>query len=203
MKGQAGETGQVLAALCRDARAIPDPVADELRRLLSGTLVELAAPARRWDRLALLMELIEARGGIVPSAAAYEEARREGQEHAPSASGLSAAYGHWLAAVRAATVMLRRSTSRSGGAASGRSAPRPPHAWPPVHVAAAVGRFYQSFSEWPTPGEYDEWRSVSVHAAQLVGAPDPELPTRGAVVRCYGTWDRAIDAARRLYKPDS
>lgn len=199
MKGQAGETGQVLAALCRDARAIPDPVADELRRLLSGTLVEIPAPARRWDRLALLVELIEAHGGIIPSAAAYEDARRDRPGSAPSASALSAAYGHWLAAVRAATVMMRREHKPAGGAPAGRSAARPPGAWLPIQVAAAVGRFHQTFAEWPTRNEYDEWRSTAIHAAQAVGAPDPELPTPATVIRCYGTWNRALDAARRLH----
>lgn len=199
MNGQAGETGQLIAALCRDTRAVPAVAAADLRRLLAGTLADIPMAARRWDRLALLIELIDRRGGIIPSAADYDQARRQHHEHAPSASALSAAYGHWLAAARAAAAMMRHEHKHAGGAPAGRSAARPPGAWLPVQIAAAIGRFHQTFSEWPTRSEYDEWRSAAVHAAQAVGVPDPELPTSAAVIRCYGTWDRALDAARRLY----
>jgi hypothetical protein len=190
---EATEVAHVLSILVRDERAVPQQAAVELHRLLSTSLAAPDAVARRWDSLALLASLLTERGGVIPTTAEYDDARRERRSNAPVASTLIAAHGRWLRAVRSAAAHM------SSGRAQALAARPPSRGYTRGESAAALARFRQRFGIWPTEAEYEEWAALSRHCARHTGAPDPRLPSSGPIRTAYGTFDRALQAAQTVY----
>jgi hypothetical protein len=192
----ATETAQVLSELVADADAVPTTVAADLHELLSASLAERPAAATRFDRLSLLVELIVARDGLIPTTAEYERARQERGSDAPAASTLISAYGHWLRVINAASRVLSTRPMKQLRATHKTNKP----AYTPRECAAAIARFHRRFDAWPSEWEYEQWAQLSRADARRCGAPDPRLPGGPAIRRCYGTFDRALRAARTTYE---
>ena len=57
-----------------------------------------------------------------------------------------------------------------------------------------------TFGAWPSRVEYLEWARVRREAARSCGAPDPRLASEGTIMRHFGTFDRALQAAQALYR---
>jgi hypothetical protein len=191
----ASEVAQWVATLIRDPEIVPRHAVADLRRLLGHGLAEPPAAARRWDSLWLLVALIAKREGLLPTTTEYEKARREHEAEAPAASSLVKRYGHWLAALKAAGRLMQ--LRPAGPAWSERQRYRRPYR--PREGLVAIACFYHTFDVWPSREEYNEWSGISRRAARSCGAPDPRLPSATAVVRLYGTFDRALEAAKAMY----
>lgn len=191
----ASDVAQWVAAMIRDPEIVPRDAVVDLRRLLGHGLADPPAAARRWDSLWLLVALIAKREGLLPTTREYEDARREHEAEAPTASALVKRYGHWLAASKAAGRLMQ--LQPSGPAWSERRRYRRPYR--PREVTLAIARFYHSFGVWPSREEYNEWSGISRRTARSCGAPDPRLPSATVVTRLYGTYDRALQAAKELY----
>ena len=184
-----------LAALVADRRAFPDKAAHELMRLLGHTLAEPDIGARRWDVLRPLVIMIEQNAGQLPTVREYERLRAQQDRDAPAASSLSERYGTWLAALVAA--------SRLPGLS--RHSPVWPHKLPrhspytPAQCLAALAQFRKRFGAWPGPTEYREWSRSARRAARECGGSDPDLPDLKVILKRFGTFDRALEAASSVY----
>ncbi len=192
----ATEVAQVLSELVADPDAVPPAVAVDLHQLLSASLAARPAAATRFDRLGLLVELIVAGDGLVPTTAEYERARRERSSDGPAASTLISAYGHWLRVINAASRVLATRPVKQLRATHRTNKP----AYTPRECAAAIARFHRRFGAWPSEWEYEQWAQLSRDDARRCGAPDPRLPGGPAIRRCFGTFDRALRAARSTYE---
>ena len=192
---QASEVATAIARLVQNRDAFPERAAEDLKRLLGH---ELAAPpreARRWDNLALLVTLIVEREGLLPTAGDYEAARTSRETDAPAASTLVKRFGSWLAALKAAAGLI--SMQRHQRALAERQ--RKHATYRPSESAVAIARFHRTFGTWPTQVEYTEWSLISRRAARSCGAPDPRLPAGGTAAKHFGSFDRALAAAKSLY----
>jgi hypothetical protein len=196
---KASEVAAMIARLVQDRAAFPDHAAEDLKRLLGHNLAAPPREARRWDNLALLAKVIVEREGLLPTASDYENARTSREADAPAASTLVKRYGHWLAALRAAANLISVEHHGQAPAEKRRHHPR----YRPNDSAAALARCFRIFSTWPTQVEYTEWSLIRRRAARACGAPDPRLPAGDTVARHYGSFDRALAAAKSLYCGDS
>jgi hypothetical protein len=140
--------------------------------------------------------LVVEREGLLPTAGDYEAARTSRETDAPAASTLVKRYGSWLPALKAAAGLI--SVQRHQRALSERQ--RYHAGFRPSESAVAVARFHRTFGTWPTQVEYTEWSLISRRAARACGAPDPRLPAGRTVARHFGTFDRALAAAKSLYR---
>jgi hypothetical protein len=192
---QASEAARLLARLVRDRALLPDQDAVALKRMVGHSLAAPSTAARRWDNLALLVKLIVERDGLTPAPADYEAARASSGAQAPPATTLTGRYGSWMRALTAATRLIH--VEPAPDARSERHHWRPPYR--PIECAAAIARFHRQFGTWPSRTEYAEWARISRRAARACGAPDPNLPGDRVVVRHYGTFDRAAEAAKAIY----
>ncbi len=191
----ATEVAQILSELVVDPDAVPPAAAADLHELLSASLAARPAAATRFDRLSLVVELIVASDGLIPTTAEYERARRERNSDAPAASTLLSAYGHWLRVINAASRVLSARPVTQLRATHKTNKP----AYTPRESAAAIARFHRRFGAWPSEWEYEQWAQLSRDDARRCGAPDPRLPGGPAIRRCFGTFDRALAAARALF----
>jgi hypothetical protein len=190
------EAAQLIAGLVSDPALFSVDAATDLRRLIGHTLAEPPMAARRWDSLSVLVTLIYERAGLLPTVRDYENERRRREASAPAASTLVKRYGTWMGALSAATRLIRLDGSKP--AWSERKA-RYRVAYRPGEIATAIARFYRAFGCWPTALEYGEWARISRRASRACGAPDPRFPGRATVIRRYGTFDRALEAAKAMY----
>jgi hypothetical protein len=192
---EASELAAAIAKMVQNHEAFPERAAEDLKRLLGHELAVPRREARRWDNLALLVTLTVEREGLLPTVGDYEAARISRECDAPAASTLVKRYGHWLAALDAAARLI--SPRRHKPALTERRQPHPKYR--PTDSAAALARYFRIFRVWPTQVEYAEWSLISRRAARGCGAPDPRLPAGATVARHYGTFDRALAAAKSLY----
>jgi hypothetical protein len=194
----ATEVAFVLAALVSDRQAFPDAAARDLHQLLGH---RIGAPNRsvlRYDRLQLLLSML-LENGAVPTLDEYQARRAAGADGAPTASTLITAYGHWLGACNAAYRLLGRRPGRAIShtmrhAKIGTS-------FTPREVVDAIVRFRSRFGTWPNQQEFIEWGSIERGAALRAGAHDPRIPTIPALARVFGTYPRALEAARKSDTP--
>jgi hypothetical protein len=194
--GQASQAAQLIADLVRDSALFPEDAAKDLKRLLGNMLADPPLGSRRWDNLWLLVQVIIERDGLLPTVGDYESARTGEEGDAPVGSTLVKRYGHWMSALRAATRLISLDTSKPARAERHRYRA----AYRPAESAIAIARFYRTFNSWPTYPEYTDWARVSKQAARACGAPDPRLPAGSTIARHYGTFDRALQAAKTMYR---
>ena len=192
---KASEVAAVIAHLVQNRAAFPERAAEDLKRLLGHELAVAPREARRWDNLALLVTLVVEREGLLPTAGDYEGARTSRRADAPAASTLIRRYGNWLAALKSAARLISPRPYQPVLAERRRYHPT----YRPSESAAAIARFHRTFASWPTHAEYTEWSLISRRAARACGVPDPRLPAGVTVARHYGTFDRALAAAKSLY----
>jgi hypothetical protein len=104
---EASEAAQQLVRLVSDKAAFPKRAADDLQELLGHDLARPNRGERRQARLGLLIELVsDAAEDQLITTTLYDQVRAKTKERGedwPDSSNLVRAYGHWLAAVRAAT----------------------------------------------------------------------------------------------------
>jgi hypothetical protein len=203
---QASEVAQAWAQLVVDTKAFPTEAAKELMRLLGHSLAAKSAGERRQARLGLLIELVStgSRGEYVTTTA-YGQARRARMiagdiaagEDWPDASNLIRAYGHWLAAIKAASAFWF-----DGGAA--RVADSYRHGtryrrYEPQEITSALLRYRQEHGQWPTECDWDDYSRIRRQLSRRAGK-EPRVPNREAIARAYGTFDAALSAARSRFK---
>jgi hypothetical protein len=193
---EASEAGRLLASLVADRASFPDEAARDLKRLLGARLADPPMAAQRWDNLSLLVALIVAREGLLPTVADYESERTRRRADALAASTLVKRYGDWMAALRAATRVIRIDSSMPARVERARY--RRPYR--PGESAVALARFRRTFNTWPSHSEYTDWARISKSAARACGAPDPHLPSGSTVIRHFGSFDRALAAAKAFYR---
>jgi hypothetical protein len=191
----ASDVAATIARMIANRDAFPERAAEDLKRLLGHELAVPRREATRWDNLALLVTLIVEREGLLPTAGEYEAARISRGSDAPAASTLVKRYGHWLAALDAAARLISPRRYKPALTERRRHHPR----YRPTDSASALARYFRIFRLWPTQVEYAEWSLISRRAARGCGAPDPRLPSGATVARHYGTFDRALAAAKSLY----
>jgi hypothetical protein len=205
--GNATEVAQVISGLVRQHRAVPDEVADELRRLLAYDLGSRHTARLRLGHLRLLLEMLAARddGERFVTSAEYEVERKRrallGEQY-PDESTLRRAYGHWFKVVRAAAGFLDR-----GGAA------RVKHSHASAHrqqrydvqaIQAALLRCHHALaassgndeSAWPTEWEYEEWAA----AQRLLAREHPRLPVAKPIRKAFGSFAAAVEVTRASYE---
>ena len=188
---EATEAALVIATLVRDPTLVSDSVAATLKRLLGHTLAAPPREALRWDNLQLVVKLITERDGRLPTVAEYEDARIQRQLATPSATALLSRYGSWL---RVNHIAIKLAAATEAYRGPEHTPPKP--LYRPVECAIALVKFHQAFGTWPATEEYRLWARISKQAARHCGASDPRLPDSPTIVRHYGTFDRAIAAAR-------
>ncbi len=182
--------------------ALPEQTTRDLRRLLARKLT-LPSPAEvRYQRLGLLMDLLAASHGEVPTVAAYSDAReartKDGQSGDgggwASASTLIEAYGSWTRAVRTA-MWLHRDGSASQTPASVRPHPGR-RAYSHDEALAGVRLCRDAIGgAWPTESEYDDYRLLARELAGEAGQAFDRCPTRGTLARLFGPWAATLEAA--------
>jgi hypothetical protein len=184
----------VIAALVSDRAVFPDAAAVILRRLVGHTLAAPPREALRWDSLSLVATLTAEFDGRLPTVAEYDRALANRGLNVPSSTALIARYGHWLRALTVASKLVQREGLYRGPE---HTAPNPRYR--PIECAAAVAQFHRALGTWPTHEEYRQWARLSRDAARACGAPHPRLPDAPTVTRHYGTFDRAVEAAKQTY----
>jgi hypothetical protein len=194
---QATEAATLIAALVGDRAVFSDAAAAILRRLVGHTLAAPPRAALRWDSLSLLAALIAEFDGRLPTVAEYDSARASRSLDVASSGALIARYGAWLRALTVASKLVRREGLYRGPE---HTAPKPRYR--AIESAAAVAQFQRAFGTWPAYEEYREWARLSRDAARACGAPHPRLPDGPTVMRHYGTFDRAVAAAKQTYGDD-
>jgi hypothetical protein len=192
--GNASECAQVLASL---VPKLPEVTARTLMQLLGHHLAAPSAALRRQARLGLLIEMVAR--GTVPNTDQYmaeRDLRRQRGENWPTYSVLINAYGHWLAAQKAA-IKLVEIGSRARVATSHHHA-RFRRDTLRQEVPEAIMKCRDKLGDWPTEWEYYEWASLARRAARAAGKPEPHLPSSGPVNKLFGNYDEAVAAAKRL-----
>ena len=190
----ATEAALLLADLVSDREAFPAEAVEDLRRMLERKLTMLPAGSLRFDRLQLLLELM-LEDGTVPPMDLYERERAARNSPAPAASTLIGAYGTWLAATRAAARFLDRG-GRAHVAHTHRHVDTRQRVYHPREIIAGITFFHERFGTWPTISEYIEWSRIQRVLARNHGAPDPRLASHGVIDKHFGTFSRAVQAAR-------
>jgi hypothetical protein len=66
----------------------------------------------------------------------------------------------------------------------------------------ALVRFFRANGSWPRSAEYEDWARIMRHAARVCGAPHPRLPGRHKIIQDFGSFDRALEAAKSIYAGD-
>ncbi len=194
----ASEVAQVLAELAGDRQAMPCETAEDLVRLLGHSLAASTPAQRRNARLGLLIQIVSAETGEVPTEAVYNATRDEQADQGsewPSAQTLALAYGHWFAAVRAATRFwfdggvgrvpsgLEHATGMRAG-------------YQPAQITRALGRFFFLFGVWPTEWEYAQWRKLQVDAWRRAGQADQRLPSSKQIRAAFHDFAQAVAVAQ-------
>lgn len=221
-RDSATETAQLIADLVSDRAAFPDAAVGHLAELLGHSLAAGSIGERRQARLGLLIDLVSCGTGEFITSSTYEDARADRKasgEEWPTASALSRAYGHWLAALRAACRYWfdgGRSRVSSSYAHTGRQQKYQPQE---IHSALLQAQLELGFcaaqanpdraetgdrrvsaaatwQQWPTEWEYLEWARIKRRLARRAGIAC-RLPERGAIRAAYGTYATAIEAVRR------
>ncbi len=183
-----------LIDLVSDRRAFPDEAARDLMRLLGHTVAAPDLSATRWDLLGPLVTLIN-RSGKLPTVREYDAFRAAERPGAPAGSTLTERYGTWFSALKYASNFMHLSLSN----------PVRPHGkhhhepYTPAECLAAIAQFHKRFGEWPHPAEYREWSRSARRVARERGARDPVLPDLKVILRRFGTFDRASQAAKEIY----
>jgi hypothetical protein len=181
----ASEVAQALAGL---VLALPEQTVTDLHGLLAHTVAAPSPAQIRESRVGLLLTLVADSPGEVPTVERYEteRKRREGSgENWPAHSTLIRAYGHWLAAVRAAMRL-----QRDGGRAR---VPRSHHharlrtGYTREQVMGALRTCADALGSWPTEWEYEEWARLRREAARLAGLPEPTLPVLKPIRTLFGS----------------
>jgi hypothetical protein len=167
-----------------------------------------AVARRREARLGLMLSLVS--HGELPPVSRYEQARKAeaaaGREW-PGASALRDGFGSYVFAVRAAVRFLAPLTPRAS-IRHRRERVRP---YSREEILAAIERCRvalaspgQMESGWHPPATtFFLWNSIGREAARKLGRPDPRLPCREALARQFGSYDDAVEAARRRARLDS
>lgn len=169
----------------------------DLERLLAARLAEPTPAQRREARIGLLMELIEDTGEV-PGAAHYDAARRKRQsvgEIWPSRATLNTIYGDWFTTCDAAMRLVFE-----GGppyCREGQHGARFAAAYTRGEIVAAITRFRSDYGAWPTSTQWVMWSQNLRRLARRGGHPDPRIPSMKPIRRRFGTYQRAVDVARR------
>lgn len=190
------ELGAAFVELVSDRRAFPDEAARDLLRILGHALAAPHPAAERWDVLSPLVVAIRQTGGRFPTVREYEALRDREWPDAPAASTLTERYGSWLAALTSASHLL--SLSRENPVWPYKPPRHRPYT--PAECLAALAKFRKQFGAWPQLTEYRAWSRSARRAAHVCGANDPCLPDVKVVLRRFGTFDRALQAAKDTYR---
>jgi hypothetical protein len=197
----AGPVSELARALAELVARMPTDERRAIARLLAHSL---AAPSRamlREDVLGLLAELC--RHGEKITVQQYEAARAERAAHGqswPSHATLMRRYGRdsddhgarWRKALQAAQRLVWLGAA-ARVPASYRHAPASA-AYTRGQVTLAIRRFAWSHNGvFPTQWEYEEW----VRLQRLHATEDPRLPGIEQIAKLFGSWDRAVQVARR------
>lgn len=198
----ATETAQMVACLVRDQKAFPEEAARQLEQLLSHSLAAPSAAERRVARIGLLIDIVSQGEGEFITVEAYEgerDKRKARGEVWPTASNLSRAYGHWLAAVRAACRYWFEG-GQARVAADHRHA-RPSQSYKPIEIRSALLKAQADLSlpadEWPTEWEFIEWAQITRRLARSAGT-SCRIPGAKQIRKAYGSYAAAVDSARRV-----
>jgi hypothetical protein len=189
------EAALVIAQLVSDRHVFPDQAAQDLARLLGHTIAEPDPASRRWDLLGALVAVMRQLEGALPTAREYDAIRRKLTEDAPAASSLTERYGSWLVALDQASRLMTLGL-RNPVRLHRHSYHRP---YTPNECLAALAQFRKRFGDWPRATEYMQWSRSSRRVARECGARDPLTPELAALIRRFGTFDRALEAARAVY----
>lgn len=133
----------------------------------------------------------------MPSVGEYTARRTETGSDAPTASTLINAYGHWLGACRAAWQFVDRTGRPSVPHTRRRCGTKQPYTL--REILDAIIRFHMRFGDWPTQWEFLEWGVIERRAARRVGAPEPRIPSARPLSQGFGTFSRALAAAKRSH----
>lgn len=192
----ASEVAEMLAALAIDRHAFPDGAARDLMRLLSQALAQPAAADERQARLGLLIDLVR-EGRDYVTIDAYQRARaaraKRGEDW-PSASTLSRAMGHWLAAVQAASRFWfdgGPARVRAERSSAGRHA-----GYQPRQIVVAIRTFHREHGEWPTAWEWERYIAIRRRLDRRSGR-GRRWPGLGQLRKAYGSFAGAVAAAER------
>jgi hypothetical protein len=178
---------------------LPEKTVLDLGRLLQRHTTRSNPGAARYVRLGLLMELVADGNGVLPATREYEAQRATrvngGEDQWPAHSTLINAYGTWVRAVRAAMLLVRDGTSSKVSSANHHSKFEPSYSLKEVLDALIACR--DAIGEWPTEGEYTEWRRAARDLARNAGKPAPRYPVRNAWARIFPGWEEFLTAAKR------
>lgn len=178
---------------------LPEKTVLDLGRLLQRHTTRPDPGGARYVRLGLLMELVADGHGVLPATREYEAERAmrvsRGEDQWPAHSTLINAYGTWVRAVRAAMLLVRDGTSSKVSSANHHTRFEPSYSLKEVLDALIACR--DAIGEWPTEGEYTEWRRAARDLARNAGKPAPRYPVRGAWARIFPGWEEFLAAAKR------
>jgi hypothetical protein len=195
--GSATEVAQVWSRLVVDLNACPREAANDLRDLLGHGLAGTDIGTRRQARLGLLLDLIAADdSGEYITTSVYDQARAKRLakgEDWPDSSTLCRAYGHWLAAVRAATRFWFDGGRAGGSPARGKA--RSSKRYEPRDILCGLIAFWREHGAWPTTWEWDEYVAIRREFARRAGK-ECLLPVRSTIRKAYGSFEGAVTAAR-------
>jgi hypothetical protein len=212
-----------LAGLVTDRKGFSNRASEDLSRLLSHSLASPNPGQRRAARLGLLIAIISEGTGEFVTSTGYDKERadrRNGMEAEewPTASALTRAYGHWLAAVNAA---CRFWFDGSAGYVPDTYRHKRTYQWPyePAEILKAIRRCQRELglaseegsassdatsrqapaggATFPTEWEYREWAFLTRRLAARAGT-SCRVPGAHQHRRAFGGYAGAVEAARRV-----
>lgn len=196
-QGTVSEAAELIARLIP---VLPERTVADLSRLLQRRLTNFDYKAVRYARLGLLIDIVSAGTGELPSTRDYECQRERrmqtGETDWPTHSTLTVAYGGWVRAVRAAMLLWLDGSSSRTPNSNHHNSFEP--AYGHQEAVDAVRACRDALGLWPTEWEYDEWRRVSRELARNSGCPYPRYPGRGVWRKLFGTWEALVARARQV-----
>lgn len=201
MSNKPSELAQAVARL---ATAYPDRAAVDLHELLAHHLSVTSPAEERENNLGLLVELFEELGRM-PNRETYreEQGRREAAGRRWSSSDeLEGVFGKWEYVLSAALYVAEdRADNMVRRKDDGRIAPNRKIKYTRDEVKDALIACFETLGDWPrNPSEYAAWVKLHRRHALLVDSSSEEwMPTVGVVRKKFGTWERAIELAKKKY----
>lgn len=191
---------QLVAELAVWAPYLPEVTVRDLATLLGHVTALPSAASLREANLGLLADLVLERGEFIATKP-YERERRKRAaqgESWKSATALANAYGSWAKAVSAAARL-------AAGGSEARVPANYHHAtWSRSYtrqeITAALEVCHRTLEFWPTPTEWLEYRRIIRLAARAAGKEPPRLPSLRPIERTFGSFERAISAAKSAHE---
>jgi hypothetical protein len=192
MSAAAAAGSPIAAEYAVQVRLLPRSTAHRVYRMLGEYLVRTAPGVRRYERLGLLIELMQANDLRVDSPDYHAERTRRFAlgEDWPSLSTLCDSYGGFDQAYRAALRLILDGTGARIPSDYRHAKFRGPCTY--QHIGDAFVACRRFLGQWADEQTYYEWAATRRFVERRQTGREPNLPGRKQIVDLRGSYQRAL-----------